>query len=114
MDGGVYYNLTPTAWAYTPDLSRKTAATRFSYRNQSLRLTGQPSPRNQLNFYFDNNPRWWYNRRIATNVSPEAATYTPYYPNYIASLSWKSPSEPPLPGNQLALRELEQPLFPEP
>ena len=91
VDGGVYYNLTPTAWEYRPDLSRKTAATRFSYRNQSLRLTGQPSPRNQLNFYFDNNPRWWYNRRIATNVSPEAATYTPYYPNYIASLSWKSP-----------------------
>jgi hypothetical protein len=27
VDGGVYYNLTPTAWQYTPDVSRKTAAT---------------------------------------------------------------------------------------
>jgi hypothetical protein len=91
VDGGIHYNLTPTTWAYTPDLSRKTAATRFSYRNQSARLTWQASRRNQFSLYVDNNPRWWYNRRIATTVSPEAATYTPYYPNYIATVTWKSP-----------------------
>ena len=82
-DGGVHYNLTPTAFVYTPDLSRPTAATRFSYRNQSARLTWQASQRNQFSVFFDNNPRWWYNRRVAPTVPPEASTYTPYYPNYL-------------------------------
>jgi hypothetical protein len=91
VDAGIRYNLTPTGFQYTPDLSRPTAAFRLSDRNNTLRLTLQATPRNQFNLFFDHNPRNWYNRSASAQVSPESATRTPYYPNYVGQLTWKSP-----------------------
>ena len=91
VDAGIRYNLTPRAWTYTPDLSRPTAAFRLSDRSYAGRLTWQASAKNQFSVFYDQAPRKWYNRSISPTVSPEASTWSPYRPNYLTSLTWKSP-----------------------
>jgi hypothetical protein len=91
IDSGSRYNLTPQEWVYTPDLTRPTASYRFSDRNYTARFTWQAAERHQFSVFYDNNPRTWYNRSASPTVSPEASTYTPYYPNYITQAAWKSP-----------------------
>ena len=91
VDAGIRYNLTPTAWVYTPDLSRPTAAFRLSDRSHAARLTWQATQKNKFSAFYDQAPRNWYDRSMSPNVSPEASTWSPYRPNYLTSLTWKSP-----------------------
>ena len=85
-----FYNLTPQAWVYTPDPTR-TGVGKQSDQSYALRLTAQISPRNKLSSYFDVQPHIHHNRNYAATVSPEAQTFSPIYPTYLASLIWKSP-----------------------
>lgn len=85
------YNLTPTAWVYTPDPSRPSGYTKSDDRSYSLRLTSQATTRNKVSVYFDYAPREWYNRSVSALVAPEASTYSPYLPNYLMQLTWKAP-----------------------
>ncbi|PYR26182.1 MAG: hypothetical protein DMF92_18990, partial [Acidobacteria bacterium] len=90
-NAGTLYNLTPTAWAYTPDPSRPPAGFLLSDRDYSFRLTYQASPRNKFSFYGSHQPRTWRSRDISSTTSPEATTWTPYIPDYLVQITWKSP-----------------------
>ena len=87
---GIYYNLTPTAWVYTPDLARP-AFVEVTDGSYSARLTWQMSARNKLNLYYDLQPHVVTHRNFDSLTSPEATNYTPYQPNYFTQAVWKSP-----------------------
>jgi len=50
---GLYYNATPQAWTYTPDLSRQ-AIEQKDQRSNMLRLQWQATPRNKISVHYDN------------------------------------------------------------
>lgn len=53
---GMFYNLNagdPTKWTYAADVSRPAQNTSDGSINPTLRLTGQVTPRNKLNLYWD-------------------------------------------------------------
>lgn len=91
---GMYYNLNagnPTAWTYAPDLSRQ-AIQDGSWKNTSLRLTLQPTSRNKINLF-------WDEQRVCLNCvlggdavdSPEAASTTQGHPTRVQQATWTSP-----------------------
>ncbi len=88
---GIPYNLTPTAWTYTPDPARPRGENRVTDRSYYARLTWQASQRNKIGFLFDWQPHYIFNRDIIGTVSPEATTYSPITENYNTHLTWKSP-----------------------
>ena len=90
-NAGIFYNLTPTGWAYTPDTSRAPAGFLLSDRDYSMRLTYQASPKNKFSVYGSHQPRTWRSRDISATTSPEATTWTPYIPDYFVQGTWKSP-----------------------
>ena len=92
---GDYYNLTPTAFVYTPDYSHQ-ADTNLTLGSENGRLTWQLSPRNKVNIYYEDqqmdedhytNP----GGGAGANDSPEAWLGTAWTPNYIAQATWSSP-----------------------
>jgi hypothetical protein len=90
---GIYYNLTPTGRAYTPDLSRP-ADSLEKNQNQSLRLTWQVTPRNKLSVQHQNagqeRPFYGYSLGQLTNA-PEAIYYSKSAPMYQSQTSWSAP-----------------------
>src|SRR5262249_2752675 len=68
---GIYYNLTPTAWTYTPDYSRPSWI-EAQDGDYNTRLTLQVSPRNKLNLYYDRQPHVITHRNFDALTSPEA------------------------------------------
>jgi hypothetical protein len=87
---GMYQNLTPLGWAYTPDLSTP-ALNRIQDRSTNLRVTWQATERNKFSFFGDVQPHIVFHRSYQFLTAPEATTYTPYLPNSIATIGWKSP-----------------------
>ena len=85
-----YFNPTPTSWAFAQDKSRQAYDTQI-HRNYAGRLTWQATPRNKFNFSYEKDRRITPYRRVASNVSPEATTYTPFYPNAISTIVWRVP-----------------------
>ena len=85
-----FYNTNPTAWLYVPDKTRQAADTQI-HRNYAGRLTWQATPRNKFNFSYEKDRRITPLRRVASTVSPEATTYTPFYPNAISTVVWRVP-----------------------
>jgi len=85
-----FYSPNPTAWLYAPDKTRQAADTQI-HRNYAGRLTWQATPRNKFNFSYEKDRRITPLRRIASTVSPEATTYTPFYPNAISTIVWRVP-----------------------
>jgi hypothetical protein len=85
-----FYNTDPTAWLYVPDKTRQAADTQI-HRNYAGRLTWQATPRNKFNFSYEKDRRITPLRRVASTVSPEATTYTPFYPNAISTVVWRVP-----------------------
>ena len=87
--GGMYFNKTPTSPFYTPDLDRQ-AVNELRLGSMNARLTWQVSPRNKINFFYDNQTNLashWYTNRLA---SPEAVSYSNWKPNYLAQTVWRS------------------------
>ena len=74
-----FYNTNPTAWLFVPDKAHQAVDTQI-HRNYAGRLTWQATPRNKFNFSYEKDRRITPLRRIASTVSPEATTYTPFYP----------------------------------
>jgi hypothetical protein len=70
--GGLYYNATPAAWVYTPDLDRR-AINGQNGKNGSLNLTWQASRKNKLTMFY--NYEFQCNCHFGINplVSPEAS-----------------------------------------
>ncbi len=91
---GIYYNLTPTGHAYTPDLTRP-ADSLEKNQNQSLRLTWQATPRNKISLQHQNagqeRPYYGYSLGQLTNA-PEAIYYSKSAPMYQSQASWTSPA----------------------
>jgi hypothetical protein len=85
-----YFNSDPLAWVYVPDKTRQGTDTQV-HRNYAARLTWQATPRNKFNFSYEKDRRITPRRRAAANVSPEATTYTPFYPNAIWTAVWRVP-----------------------
>src|SRR6185436_1643240 len=85
---GLYYNATPTAWTYTPDLSRQ-ADTRVVDGSSNLRLTWQVNSANKLSVFYDYQPHCTCNRNFSSTVSPEATQWAPFKPNQYAQATWK-------------------------
>lgn len=74
--GGLYYNATPTAWTFTPDLSRPAISDQVTY-NTTLNLTWQMSPNNRLSIFGTYDNLCLCHFSISPTVAPEAATYNP-------------------------------------
>ena len=85
-----YYNSDPLAWVYVPDKTRQGTDTQV-HRNYAWRLTWQATARNKFNFSYEKDRRITPRRRAAATVSPEATTYTPFYPNAIWTAVWRVP-----------------------
>ena len=85
-----FYNSDPLAWVYVPDKTRQGTDTQV-HRNYAWRLTWQATPRNKFNFSYEKDRRITPRRRAAATVSPEATTYTPFYPNAIWTAVWRVP-----------------------
>ena len=85
-----FYNSDPKAWLFVPDKTRQGTDTQV-HRNYAWRLTWQATPRNKFNFSYEKDRRITPRRRAAATVSPEATTYTPFYPNAIWTAVWRVP-----------------------
>ena len=82
----------PNAWTYVPDLSRQAFQDRTNH-NFNLRLTSQLTPRNKLNFFWDEQ----YACKSCENGgqgalnSPEAGSRGDQWPIQVRQLTWTSP-----------------------
>ena len=89
-----YFNLTPTAPAYTPDFSNQ-AQNNEENGNQSLRITWQINSKNKLGLQGQNGqqtrPYYGYACCNAFTTSPEATFYSESRPMYLVQSSWNSP-----------------------
>jgi hypothetical protein len=90
---GIYYNLTPTGHAYTPDLSRPADSLERN-QNESLRLTWQVSPKNKVSLQHQNasqqRPFYGYSLGQLTSA-PEAIYWSKSAPMYQSQGSWNAP-----------------------
>jgi len=90
---GIYYNLTPTGHAYTPDTSRPADSIERN-QNASLRLTWQASPKNKISVQQQNGaqqrPYYGYSLGQLTNA-PEAIYESKSIPMYQSQAGWTSP-----------------------
>jgi hypothetical protein len=89
---GIYDNLTPLGWSYTPNLNRPALA-KLTQTSENARLTWQVSPRNKVSLFADFAPQILNERGYTSNlpISPEATNYSPYIPNAFFTASWKAP-----------------------
>ena len=78
---GLFENLTPKGWAYTPDLSRP-AVIRIDDNSRNARLTWQITPRNKFSAFADIAPHIVYQFGYQSQISPEATQYAPYVPDH--------------------------------
>ena len=90
---GIYFNQTPTAHAYTPDLSRP-AVNSEKNENVSVRLTWQVTPKNKINLQQQNagqqRPYYGYSLGQLTSA-PEAVYASHSVPMYQSQATWNSP-----------------------
>ncbi|MEP7304673.1 MAG: carboxypeptidase regulatory-like domain-containing protein [Acidobacteriota bacterium] len=90
---GIYYNLTPTGHAYTPDTNRPADSIERN-QNESLRLTLQATPRNKITLQHQNasqqRPYYGYSLGQLTNA-PEAIYASKSAPMYQSQGGWSSP-----------------------
>ena len=74
--GGQYYNLTPTAFVYTPDLSRPAVNDQRTY-TETLNLTWQATRNSRLSVLGTYEKMCLCHFSVSATVAPEAATYNP-------------------------------------
>jgi hypothetical protein len=90
---GIYFNLTPTGHAYTPDLSRP-AVNSEKNENGSLRLTWQVNAKNKVSLQQQNagqqRPYYGYSLGQLTSA-PEAVYTSKSVPMYQSQATWTSP-----------------------
>ena len=90
---GIFYNLTPTGHAYTPDTTRPADSIERN-QNESLRLTMQLTPRNKVTLQHQNasqqRPFYGYSLGQLTSA-PEAIYWSKSAPMYQSQGGWNSP-----------------------
>jgi len=91
---GMYYNKNagdPSKWTYDPDLAKQ-ATDDGTWKNVSLRLTLQATPRNKVNLFWDEQDLCVSCIGGATaTTSPEAFTQTIGRPQRVQQITWTSP-----------------------
>ena len=87
---GIFDNLTPRTFAYTPDLNRP-GLLKLTQASRNTRLTYQATPKNKFSVFVDNAPQIAWARGGNLN-SPEATNYSPYLPNIFMTGTWQSRS----------------------
>jgi hypothetical protein len=93
----MYYNKNagdPTKWTYDPDVSRQAFGDHV-WQNANTRLTGQITPRNKINVFWDEQracPHCENGGLFANSVtSPEANAYADLGPVRFSQVTWSSP-----------------------
>jgi len=114
---GIYFNLTPTGHAYTPDLTRPALSSEKN-QNGSLRLTWQISAKNKVNIQHQNagqqRPYYGYSLGQLTSA-PEAVYASHSVPMYQSQITWNSPRTSKLLFEAGALfNNKDFPTFPQP
>ncbi len=89
---GRYFNATPLAWTYTPDLSRQ-AYEQNMHRSANGRLTWQVNQKNKVTFAIERQDQCICYTGIGSygaigNASPEATQFTNSSPNTYAQVKW--------------------------
>jgi hypothetical protein len=89
---GVYFNATPLAWTYTPDLTRQALDQNLKF-SSDIRLTWQVNQKNKITgivlrqdqclCYTGINGSW-----SPSNRSPEASTYVINFPSAYGQVKW--------------------------
>ncbi len=87
---GAYYNLTPTAWTYAPDLSRP-ANDDFNNVVTTNRLTLQATDKHKINVSYDWENRCDCHRTVSSTLAPEASGRREYYPK-VLGVTWNYPA----------------------
>ena len=91
----MYYNANagnPLAWRYEPDLNRP-AFNDGTWKNTSLRLSLQATPRNSINVFWDEQTsRLDHIGGGSPTTSPEAAATTDSAPLRARQITWRSPA----------------------
>jgi hypothetical protein len=88
---GLYQDVNPTDWVYTPDYSRQ-LENRIDNPDMNTRLTWQATSKNKLSVFFQSQNYYQYNRNFQNLTSNEATNQTKNTPNTFGQISWKSPA----------------------
>jgi hypothetical protein len=87
---GLYRNLTPLAYSYTPDLNNQASALVVD-GSTNLRLTLQATQKNKFSAFWDEQPHCTCNYPgFDATASPEATGHGKWAPNSFRQVSWKS------------------------
>ncbi|HEX7793752.1 MAG TPA: carboxypeptidase regulatory-like domain-containing protein [Vicinamibacterales bacterium] len=87
---GLYRNLTPLGYLYTPDLNRQADALVVD-GSTNLRLTWQATHKDKISAFWDEQPHCTCNYPgFDATASPEATGHGKWSPNSFRQLTWKS------------------------
>ncbi|HEV2986446.1 MAG TPA: TonB-dependent receptor [Vicinamibacterales bacterium] len=87
---GMFNNLTPTAFVYTPDLSHQAIDDSWN-TDTGIRLTWQPTTKNKFSGYYTYDGRCQCHQSVSATVAPEASFSQQAHHLWLGELTWKSP-----------------------
>ena len=87
---GLYEDLDPKDWAYTPDLTRQ-LQNKIDNPDMNTRLTWQATPKNKFSVFFQSQDYFQHHRNFQNLTSNEATNITKNTPNTFGQAVWKSP-----------------------
>ncbi len=86
---GIYENLTPDRFVYTPDVAGGVALDDTWLRSATGRLTWQMNPKNKVSIHYINTNRCFCHQGLSNgNTAPEASTVNRNPTDYDASVVW--------------------------
>jgi hypothetical protein len=88
---GLFEDLDPRDWVYTPDQSRPSTDTVHT-PDANARLTWQAAAKHKVNFFVQRSGYRQQNRNSEQLLATEATGVTKHIPNIFAQLTWKSPA----------------------
>jgi hypothetical protein len=87
---GLYEDVDPNDWVYTPDFSRP-AIDEVRYPDSNARLTWQVSQKNKVGVFVQRSGYAQIGRGLSNqNIAPEASRIAGYVPNIFGQVIWKS------------------------
>jgi hypothetical protein len=87
---GLYSDLDPNDWVYTPDLGRP-AVDEVNFPDSNTRLTWQATPRNKVGVFLQRSGYGQVGRGLSNQlISPEASRIANHVPNVFGQIIWKS------------------------
>ena len=89
---GIYNNLTPSAYVYTPDVAGGPAVDDNYQQSFTGRITWQINQKNKVSVHYMNTNRDWGHQGLSTALTaPESSTITQNPTDYDISAIWTSP-----------------------